>query len=119
LYGWESGIIVKLSVFSGNNIDIIMHGANPSHRFEFIGCLFSAASLPAGCFDGSTWGNAFQAAPQSLSLPNLPRQACKAQTVPDATPTESASFYFTMPGYQPRRHRSMLISTACFLWLRF
>jgi hypothetical protein len=113
LYGWQSGMIVAFSVFNGNNIDVIMHNSSPVRRFEFIGCVFSAASLPDGCFDGSTWGNAFGVETPSLPLPNLRLDACHGEI------RRSPSAPFTLTGYRPRNRRSMLISTGFFMLLGF
>jgi hypothetical protein len=112
LYGWQTGIIVKLCVFGGNSRDVVMDYPNPARRFEFIGCAFAAESLPADCFEGSTWGNAFGAVTASLPLKNLPLHACQAKIVV----TQSASPYFTRPGFRPRTRNSPLVASIFFMF---
>jgi hypothetical protein len=112
LYGWESGIIVKMSVFCGNTRDFLMDVVTPVHTFEFIGCVFSAASLPDGSFEGATAGNLFGVLTESLPLQHLSSQACQ----PKITRSESASLQFTPPLYEPPNRRSGFVATGLFLF---
>jgi hypothetical protein len=116
---YQTGMIVRFCIFRDNTRDLMLH-EDRRHPFVIQDCVFSSPdSVIANDWwtDADSTRNLFGSYTASIAITHLANAYCEIH-IPDATPIASPSFYFTMPAYPLRTHRSMLISTACFLWLR-